>query len=435
MPTTRMKAGPVLGGGSRRTPAPSQRAFQTARASGVQPMAGGTVDSSAGGRRGSRPRPRWLATAPRRPTRCRLPAVALGGRSASAGAGVSTAAAARLRARRRERGAQLRRLVGQRRREGVGARHALSPPKSASGSVDSAGLPERPLDPRRRRPRRGRRRADPARLRCPDRTANRSMPAPRSGSSRRSAAAPRGRRPCRRRRQALAPARRDRSRRGAGPARATPNSRADGDSWLPRGGIAEQLGERIAGRERGAEVGERGGRRETRARCAAEPPPGDGGHGDRAIGANGSVGRARQHRRDVRSSPPSLGCGDLEEIAADAHLIAVPQRRRLAERKRLVAHDDRIGAADVLDREAVAGRDDLGLATRDAAFGVGQRQRIGVGSPDRTALRPKLAVIGCVIGWSLSETARRVRGMVGRLCERRSMRPSRNGRAPSPDLQ
>jgi hypothetical protein len=46
MPTTRMKAGPVLGGGSRRTPAPSQRAFQTARASGVQPTAGGTVDSS-----------------------------------------------------------------------------------------------------------------------------------------------------------------------------------------------------------------------------------------------------------------------------------------------------------------------------------------------------------------------------------------------------
>ena len=48
MPTTRMKAGPVLGGGSRRTPAPSQRAFQTARASGDQPTAGGTVDSSAG---------------------------------------------------------------------------------------------------------------------------------------------------------------------------------------------------------------------------------------------------------------------------------------------------------------------------------------------------------------------------------------------------
>jgi hypothetical protein len=47
MPTTRMKAGPVLGGGSRRTPAPSQRAFQTARASGGQPTAGGTVDSSA----------------------------------------------------------------------------------------------------------------------------------------------------------------------------------------------------------------------------------------------------------------------------------------------------------------------------------------------------------------------------------------------------
>jgi len=46
MPTTRMKAGPVLGGGSRRTPAPSQRAFQTARASGDQPMAGGSVVSS-----------------------------------------------------------------------------------------------------------------------------------------------------------------------------------------------------------------------------------------------------------------------------------------------------------------------------------------------------------------------------------------------------
>jgi len=51
MPTTRMKAGPVFGGGSRRTPAPSQRACQTVRASGDQPMAGGTVDSSAEGGR------------------------------------------------------------------------------------------------------------------------------------------------------------------------------------------------------------------------------------------------------------------------------------------------------------------------------------------------------------------------------------------------
>jgi hypothetical protein len=85
---------------------------------------------------------------------------------------------------------------------------------------------------------------------------------------------------------------------------------------------------------------------------------------------------------------------------------------------------------DVADHKTLAFEHDLGLSTRDAAFGIGQRQLIGISATDRAALRSEHGRDRCVIGSSFSETARTVIFM-GERTPRRRRQPERSSSSRS----
>src|SRR5580765_3585483 len=59
----------------------------------------------------------------------------------------------------------------------------------------------------------------------------------------------------------------------------------------------------------------------------------------------------------------------------------------LAWADRAPADNDRVGAADIANREPAGRERNLGLQARDVALRVRQRHRIAVGAPDRSAAR------------------------------------------------
>ena len=104
--------------------------------------------------------------------------------------------------------------------------------------------------------------------------------------------------------------------------------------------------------------------------AGAALPRGVGGEVRDGVGTLAST--VARPRVIVEASSPPSSSSHFQQVAADADLVAMRERARLAPPQRLAAYRDRVRTADIADRVARARRPDLGLPPRNVSLGVGQ---------------------------------------------------------------